>query len=783
MNVIIKTYYFFNRLTWSKKILIVAFSIFIIWYLFALPTRLFDTPYSTIVLDRDGELLGARIATDGQWRFPPTDSVNSKYQMCLIEYEDRWYRYHPGFNPISIGRAVLQNVKSQKVVSGGSTITMQTIRLMRQNKRTYLEKIIEILLATRLELSFSKHKIIALYASHAPMGGNVVGIDAASWRYFGHDASSMSWAEAATLAVLPNSPSLMHFGRNRDGLVNKRNQLLLRLHNKGVVDSLDLQLAIAEPLPDNPHSLPQIAPHLVSQLYLNNPGKHIYSTIDKGLQLQSDEVLERWSGEFAQNGINNIASLIVDLNTNEIIGYNANVNFATNAHGGQVDIIQSSRSTGSILKPFLYCEMLREGIILPNELLADVPININGFAPKNFSLSYDGAVHADEALARSLNIPFVLLLRRYGIEKFHQYLKDLGLTTINRSANNYGLSIILGGAEGKLIEIAQGYADMAHAVANDESRGLMGSNFKMERDDKRNNPKRKYELDAGAAWLTLEALANVNRPEEIDWHSVPSMQKVAWKTGTSYGFRDAWSVGVTPNYLVAVWTGNASGEGRPGLTGARTSANVMFDLFNLLPKSSWFDVPYSDLIEVEVCRESGCLRGMHCPESSIDALLVPIKGQQATVCNYHKLIHVSLDERYQVYERCAGKGGIKSVSWFVLPPSWDWYYKQQNLRYKSLPPFSAECMGDSSEDIMQFIYPHPNTVIKRSKQIYGEYGPIVFEVAHRNSSAKIFWHMDSDFVGETTNIHQISLLPTIGNHRLTVVDDIGNSISTTFKIE
>ena len=780
MKIFNKIYSWFLRMKLWKRIALVGVVLLFVWYAFSLPRTLFDVPYSTQVTDRSEELLGARIAADGQWRFAPTDSVPEKYRICLIEFEDRWFNYHPGVNPVSMARAMVQNVKSGRVVSGGSTITMQTIRLMRQNNRTYAEKLIEMILATRLELAYSKSEILALYASHAPMGGNVVGIDAAAWRYFGHDASILSWAEAATLAVLPNSPALMHFGRNRDGLITKRNKLLKHLYEKEIIDELDYSLAVAEPLPINPHPLPQIAPHLVTQLYQRSEGNHIQSTIDKHLQLQSEEILMRWNREFAQNGVNNIAALIVDLKSNEIISYNGNVNFASNTHGGQVDIIQSTRSTGSVLKPFLYSAMLQEGQLLPKEIIPDVPVNINGFAPKNFSLHYDGVAHADEALARSLNIPFVVLLRQYGVEKFHEHLKDIGLTTLNQPSGYYGLSLILGGVEGKLIEVAQAYADMANSVLGSE---FVDFDFSMVKNAERAKKQNNYTIDPAAAWLTLEALTNVNRPEELDWNMVPSMRKVAWKTGTSNGFRDAWSVGVTPDYLVAVWTGNANGEGRSGLTGARTSAHVMFDLFNILPATGWFDVPYQSLTEVNVCRESGLIKGMHCPAESVDTILVPINGNKAEVCSYHKLIHTSLDDSYQVYEQCAGSRGVKSQAWFVLPPTWEWYHKQHNPHYKSLPPFSPECLDASSGSVMQFIYPFANSIIKRTKQIDGQYGSIVFEVAHRDISSKLFWHLDADYIGETTNIHQISILPNVGEHRLTVVDEKGSSISIKFRVD
>ena len=771
-------YFKWNRRNRWKKIALIITIILLIWYIFCLPKPLFDTPYSTLVTDRNGELLGARIASDGQWRFPPTDSVPDKYKTCLVAFEDRYFRYHPGVNPLSLGRAMVQNIKAGRVVSGGSTITMQTVRLMRKNNRTYFEKFIEIILATRLEFSYSKNQIIALYASHAPMGGNVVGIDAAAWRYFGHDARSLSWAEAATLAVLPNSPSLMHFGKNRDNLITKRNRLLQKLLDAGTISQTDYVLAIAEPLPENPHPLPQIAPHLVTRFYLSQEGTHVQSTIDKSLQLQANDVLERWNVEFSQNNILNLAALIVDLEKNEVISYIGNVNFNNQQSGNQVDIIQSPRSTGSILKPFLYCAMLQEGVLLPTELLPDIPINVGGFSPKNFSLQYDGAVHADEALARSLNVPSVVSLRRYGVPKFYDFLKRIGLTTLNRPAEYYGLSLILGGAESTLWEVAQAYGDMAAPLIIHQRGELVLQVKTHGRASLRPNV-----FTPGAAWLTLQALTNVNRPEEIDWQFIPSMRKVAWKTGTSFGFRDAWAVGVTPKYLVAVWTGNASGEGRPGLTGARTSAQVMFDLFNLLPPTSWFETPYSDLTEVVVCRESGCLMGLHCPPSSADTILAPIKAVQGNVCNYHKLVHVSEDERYRVYEHCATGRGIRSVSWFVLPPSWEWYYKQHYPSYRSLPPFSPECRDAASAEVMQFIYPYPNSIIKITKQLDGSRGKAVFELAHRNHSTRVFWHLDNEYIGETSDVHQMELSPDAGDHVLTVVDEAGNSLVCKFKVE
>ena len=413
MNTKIATYIksFLQRITdWYKhsklryKIGIPILLILLMWYVFCLASPLFDVPYSTVVNDRNGMLLGARIASDEQWRFPTADSVPEKYKTCLIEFEDRYFNYHWGVNPASVFRAIKQNLNGKRVVSGASTITMQTIRLSRKKDRTYWEKIIEMILATRLEFAYSKDEIVRLYASHAPMGGNVVGIEAASWRYFGHSSSSLSWSEAATLAVLPNSPALMHFGRNRDKLVEKRNRLLYRLHEKGVLDDVDYELAVTEPLPSHPLALPQTAPHLVTKIYLEEGGRQVRSTIEKSQQEHIEAILDRWNAEFAQNGINNIAAIVFDVERNEVVSYCGNVHFSKNISGNQVDIIQAPRSTGSILKPFLYQAMLQEGLLLPDQLLVDIPVNMSGFTPKNFSRKYDGAVAASEALARSLNI-------------------------------------------------------------------------------------------------------------------------------------------------------------------------------------------------------------------------------------------------------------------------------------------------------------------------------------------------------------------------------------------
>ena len=770
---------YFKQLSITRKVIFILITILVIAYIFCLPRQLFHVPYSTVVTDRNGELLGARIASDGQWRFPPRNTTPEKVKQCLITFEDRHFYHHWGVNPVSTGRAAYQNLKNKRIVSGGSTLTMQTIRLARNESRTFGEKFIEMILATRLEFRASKEKILSMYVSHAPFGGNVVGLDAAAWRYFGHSAEELSWAEAAMLAGLPNAPAMIHLSKSRQSLLNKRNRLLKQLYGRKIIDSSTYELAISEPLPDEPHPLPQIAPHLVSRFYQERNGKYSVSTIDRGIQTQIENAAERWSNEFNRSDIRNLAILVIDIRTNQVVAYCGNVNFERKQSGNQVDVIQAPRSTGSILKPFLYYAMLQEGSLLPHTLLPDIPININGFTPQNFSLQFEGAVPASEALARSLNIPAVTMLQKYGVPKFHTFLRQIGLKTINRPASHYGLSLILGGAEATLWDVTNTYAHMGRSLLQlpqTECSLLLSDS---ENSEAVTSAKTTDIFQPGAVWQTFNALTEVNRPEEIDWKSIPSMHPIAWKTGTSHGFRDAWAVGVTPHYAVGVWVGNATGEGKPGLVGARTAGPVLFDIFSLLPPTQWFKRPGNVFVKTEVCRKSGHLKGRFCEET--DTLLILPAGLKTEACPYHHLVTLSADETHRIYENCANLEPTIQKSWFTLPPVWEWYYKQHHPEYSPLPPFKPGC-GEDALQPMQFIYPPMNARIVLPKQMDGSPGYMTAELAHGNPVTTIFWHLDNTYLTQTQDFHKISLQPTPGKHSLTAVDSAGNTVTTTFYI-
>jgi penicillin-binding protein 1C len=802
-----------------KRILLPAvLLLFLTLFWFSLPTPLFDEPVSTVLLDRNGELLGASIAEDEQWRFPPTAAVPEKFVRAITCYEDRRFFYHPGVDPLALARAVWQNLRSGEVVSGGSTITMQVIRLSRKGQqRTLWEKLIEMILAIRLEISMSKEEILALFASHAPFGGNVVGLEAASWRYFGRGPDKLSWSEIAMLAILPNSPSLIHPGKNRERLLLKRDKLLDRLREEGFIDPLSCDLAKQEPLPPKPHPIPMQAPHLLMRVKLSklpsrsdgnkkqgpftNPSR-IRTTLEKNIQVRAAQIIQRHHEHLAENGIHNAAALIIEVENGNVLAYIGNIHeFSSAEHGNHVDVITAPRSTGSILKPLLYAGMLNAGDILPTELVPDIPTRMGGFAPQNYSRTYQGAVPAHMALARSLNVPAVRMLHAYGVDRFYGLLNRLGMTTLHRPAQDYGLSLILGGAEGTLWDITGIYAGMARSVNNftspqqSKKTSFSPPNYlwqqrtdthtkRVSRGDAGMKTPRQEPLEPAACWLALKAMVEVVRPaEESNWRNFASSRTIAWKTGTSYGFRDGWAIGVTPQYAVGVWVGNANGEGRAGLTGIATAAPILFELFGLLDVHGWFDPPEADLVEIEVCAKSGYRAGPYCAETK--KVLAPAAGLRKQRCPYCQIVHCDANREWRVHSQCEHIAAIRGVKWFVLPPAMEWYYKRHHSDYHPLPPYRSDCMEAMDGFVtasMSLIYPAENGLIYVPIELDGQRGRTVFEAAHRNTHATIYWHLDGEYLGATRDIHQIALAPKPGEHTITLVDENGECLQRKFAV-
>jgi penicillin-binding protein 1C len=590
---------------------------FLLLFCIPLPTALTQQPRASILLAADGSLLDARIASDHQWRFDFLNKLPEKYELAVLTYEDQYFYSHVGINPVSIIRAAKNNINAGKITSGGSTITMQLARLLKQKtqqtNRNYLNKTREALLALRLEAQLSKKQILQYYTGLAPFGGNTVGLNAAAWRYFGRSPEYLSWAESALLAVLPNSPGLIHLGRHTDKLQQKRNRLLYKLHKKNYLNDLDLQLALLEPLPEKPKPLVQLAPQLLTRLERDYPNIHLFhSTIEPSMQRLLHQVAKQRSESLANQGVHNIAMVLIDHTTMKTLAYLGNHAWQQkNIYAPDVDILQSPRSTGSILKPLLYGLMLQEGSLTPQSLVPDIPTQIGGYSPSNYDRNYRGAVPAQSALAHSLNVPAVRMLRDFGVARFQQSLQAMNITSLFRPADDYGLTLILGGAEASLWEMTSIYAQLA-ATARDGDTAqqsvqlLQTKDHLLQTDDHsviHNNKKKLPVIRQGAAWLTLDALIAVARPGQDNyWRDFAGSQTIAWKTGTSYGLRDAWAIGSSGRYTLGVWVGNAGGEAASFMSGQTSAAPLLFDVFDGLPKSNWIEKPEFALKKITVCK-------------------------------------------------------------------------------------------------------------------------------------------------------------------------------------
>jgi penicillin-binding protein 1C len=753
---------------------------------YLLPVVTFERPFSSVLYADNGSLLDASLSADEQWRFPKKDIKATKFIEALVQFEDKRFYSHPGLDPLAIARALYLNLSRWEVVSGASTLTMQVVRLARRNHdRSLLEKVVESFLALRLEFAHCKAEILALYAAHAPFGGNVVGLEAAAWRYFGRPAEDLSWAESATLAVLPNSPALIHPGRNRRALKAKRNKLLDRLLRSGVLESETNRLAKAEPLPVSPLPIPHHAPHLLDRLKKESGAKagiEVRSTVNWRYQRAAHELLMEHHERLRGNGIYNGAILILDVKRAEVAAYVGNVVERQNPiHGNHVDIITSSRSTGSILKPLLFAAALEAGELLTEQLVLDIPTRFGGFRPENYNRSYSGAVPAREALARSLNVPAVRQLNEFGIDRFYGALKKMGMTTLHRSAENYGLSLILGGAEGSLWDITSIYADLSRSAQHPE---LPAMQHPLPRfvSEKRAAKTRQAQFGAGSAYLTLEAMLEVSRPGNHGlWRSFSAPKRIAWKTGTSFGFRDAWAVGVTPRFAVGVWVGNASGEGRPELTGFRAASPLLFDVFNFLPTGDWFERPHSVLAPIEVCSRSGFRASGQCRETRVIA--TPKGSLSVGVCPHCTLVHTDASGRYRVHGDCEPISKIKSQGWFSLPPVVEVFYRARHPRYRPPPEYRLDCRLNSTQNTdLALLYPRAGAQIYVPKELGGDRGKMVMLAGHRREDIEIYWHLNTSYLGATQQIHQISVAPPPGQHTLVLVDSEGARIERQFTV-
>lgn len=532
------------------------------------PLPLHEVDPARVVVAHDGTPLWRFADADGIWRYPVTiDEVSPRYLQALINYEDRWFWKHPGVNPFSVLRAAWQDLSSGRVVSGGSTLTMQVARLLDPHPRTFGGKFRQLWRALQLEWHLSKRDILTLYLNRAPFGGTLQGVGAASWAYLGKSPAQLSYSDAALLAVLPQAPSRLRPDRWPERAEAARNKVLERMAIQGIWSAKQVQESREEPVWLAPRQMPQLAPLFSRMMLGKSRSDKIVTTLDAGLQRQLEELAQNWKGRLPARS--SLAMIVVDHTDMSVRGWVGSVDMNDDSRFGHVDMVNAIRSPGSVLKPFIYGLALDDGLIHPASLLQDVPRRTGDYRPGNFDSGFHGPVSMSEALVRSLNLPAVQVLEAYGPKRFAASLRNVGLPLYLPAGAAPNLSLILGGAGARLDDMVAAYSAFAR-------HGKAGKLRLQPADPLLERPL----MSAGAAWIIRRIMADEAQP--LPDNALSRVVPLAWKTGTSYGYRDAWAIGINARYVIGIWTGRPDGTPVVGQFGFASAVPVLNQVNNLL---------------------------------------------------------------------------------------------------------------------------------------------------------------------------------------------------------
>jgi len=757
---------------WTVLTGAVLFAVFLFWPV----GTLFPGDYSRVVTDRHSNILRVTLADDGQLRFAAeSDKLPDKYIKAVTMMEDRRFFYHPGIDPFSMVNSFACNILAGKRTRGASTITMQVVRLSNPRRRTYLNKAIECGTAIRLTIQKSKMEILKLYATHAPMGGNVAGIWSASRYYFGKPLEEITWAEAALFAVLPNNPSMINIKKQRPKLKIKRDRLLKTLQVKGIIDSITFALSADEPLPPVKSRLPFEAPHFAELALRSSDSDLVQTTLDLKIQKDVENIIQRYSRNYRDYGVTNMAALVIDNNTSEVAAYIGSQDYDDTINFGRVDGVMALRSSGSLLKPLLAAKALDRGPWVIESKIQDVPTYYGTFSPSNSSQEFLGMVTIEQMLIQSLNVPAVRLLYDYGQSDFYQDLKQMGVSSLFRSADGYGLSIILGGAEVRLWDMCRIYSALSNA-------GLIRQREIIKGMESISDSSRL--CSPGASWLILSALSKLDRPENEKYGYLFSNQiPVAWKTGTSYGQKDAWAIGVNRQWTIGIWVGNFSGQGNPFLGGAVSAGPVMFTLFRQLTdmtKPLWFQCPKYDLKKITVCSATGYFPGPACPQTT--TVFSPSGAWKTQQCQWHRKIVVDSESGHEICSRC-WKGKVpKDTVLLLYPAASAEIMRKRGFATDIMPVHLSSCTAvRKKKSNISIEYPIDGITIFIPRSMDEKYQQVVCKASSQTESP-LLWYLDDKFLGETHDFHNMAILCNPGKHVLSVFDNEGGEERVSFRI-
>jgi len=750
--------------------------VFTILMLFVILDLLFPLPeqkeYSKEILANDGTLLSAYLTDDDKWRLKTkAEEVSAELIKAIVEKEDSWFNWHFGVNPVSIFRALYKNLINGEKISGASTITMQVARLLEPKDRTYWNKIVEVFRAFQLELRYSKEEILEIYLSLLPFGGNIEGVKSASYIYFDRPPDKLSLAQSILLAVIPNDPNSLRLDRSNDEIIEKRNYWITKFKNDNLFAQLDLADALEEPVETNRFEIPTLAPHFCYFIKERFNKNKIITKLDLSIQQTAENLLSRHVKRIFYKGITNGAVLVVDNKNSSVVGYCGSADFYDDGSFGQVNGITAIRSPGSTLKAALFAYAFDDGMLTPQMKLADIPIDYNGYQPENYDLKFYGNVSADFALVNSLNIPSVSLLRNAGSTNFINLLEGCGFEEIQKQKDKLGLSLILGGCGVSLEELTRLFSSFArkgelHPLIYDESESEFEEGTEI--------------FSQASSYLVADILSGINRSDIVNLTNYSKLPRFAWKTGTSYGKRDAWAIGFNPNYTIGVWMGNFNGRGSPNLSGAEVAVPLLFDLFNAIDYDAdekWFDFP-EDLFSRQVCSESGLLPTQYCKKVNDDFAIRDKSHNE--VCKIHKPVYVNLDKTIQYCTECLPANDYYKVVYSIYQPEMTVWFAENNYNFSSPPPHNRNCNAKFSEAGPRILSPtedYEYFIEENSNQ------EIVLLAASDGRVNTHYWFVNDAYFAKTKPGEKIFLKPETEELTITCLDDKGRDESIKVSIK
>ncbi len=752
-------------------------------WIFPVPDRI---DYSTVVTDNKGEVIHAFLTPDQQWRMATNLSeISPLLRKTIVEKEDKYFYYHPGINPVAMVRALAGNILRLRRTSGASTITMQLARALEPKRRTYWNKLVEVFRALQLEWKYNKDEILRLYLNKVPYGGNIQGVKSASLLYFSKNPDHLSLAEITALSVIPNRPSSLVMGKHNDLIVAERNKWLSRWAKEGVFTPKEIEDALAEPLTARRGVVPALAPQL--SLKLKRSGRTlIHSTIELNTQLKIEKLVKDYSRTLTLKNIRNADVIVLDNRTHQVVSYVGSADFHDSADGGQVNGAAAIRQPGSTLKPLLYGLCIDAGLLTPKMTITDVPVNYQGYAPENYDRKFNGYVTMEYALEHSLNIPAVKSLKALGKEVLIRRLTSCGFRQVDKDRNKLGLSMILGGCGATLEEMTGLYSIFANGgrwvqpvYSTDDSASRKTPMRNSWRGADTGSGERA--LSPAATYMINEILSKVNRPDfPVNWQATMHLPKIAWKTGTSYGRRDAWSIGYNKKYTVGIWVGNFSGLGVPELSGANVATPLLFQVFNTIDYDDdepWFSQP-ADCDVRMVCTETGLPPSDNCSHLVTD-YFIPLVSP-ARKCDNTQEVFVSADEKISYCRVCLPEAGYKKKLYKIIPPEMREYDDVNKIAYVAIPPHNPACEKMFKEGGPVVISP-----ANGSEYLINQKDPEPLQLRCRvgNDVGKVFWYINDRFYKSGDAGTRQFFVPQEGPVKISCTDDKGRNRNIWIRVK